>query len=69
MAVAVRIFRDEQIVADEQRRLHGARRNIERLKQERPDDERNDQRMDDHADGFANAAFFALRAGRYTHCL
>src|SRR4029453_13992322 len=60
VAVAVRVFRDEQIVADEQRLLHRAGWNVERLEQKGADDEGDDQRMNDHADGLADAAFFAL---------
>jgi hypothetical protein len=33
---------------------------MERLKKERPDDERNDQRVKDHADGLGNSAFLPL---------
>ena len=67
VAVAVGVLRDEQIVADQQRLLHRARRNVEGLEQKGADDERDDQRMEDDAHGLANAALFALRAGRHTH--
>jgi hypothetical protein len=49
MAVAVGILRHEQVVADEQRLLHRAGRNIERLEQERADDEGNDEGVKDYA--------------------
>ena len=57
MAVAVGIFRDEQIVADQQRRLHRSRGDVEGLEQEGADHQRDQQRMDDDADGFTQAAF------------
>ena len=55
-AVAVAVFRHEQIVADEQRRDHRARRNVEGLEQEDPHEKRKDQRVDDDADGVLHAA-------------
>src|SRR5256885_15529634 len=67
MAVSVRIFRDEQIVADEQCRLHRSRRDVEWLEQEGADDERDDQRVEDHAYRFGNAAFLPLLVRRYAH--
>ena len=57
VAVAVGVFRDEQIVADQQRLLHRAGGDVERLEQEGADDERDDQRVEDHAHGLGNAAF------------
>ena len=50
-------------LADQERRLHRSGGNIERLKQERPDHERNDERMNHDADGFTESAFFSLSAG------
>ena len=52
MAVTVGIFRNEEIIADQEGRLHRAGRNVEGLEQEGPDHERDNQRMDDDADGF-----------------
>src|ERR1700692_4826657 len=56
MAVTVGIFRDEQIVADQQRRLHRSRGDVEGLEQEGADHEGNQQSMNDDADGFTQAA-------------
>ncbi len=67
MAVAVGIFRDEQIVADQERRLHRPRGNVERLEQEGADDERDQKGMDDDADGFAQAAL-RFGPGGHAHC-
>src|SRR5277367_3453089 len=66
MAVAVRVFRDEEIVADQKRRLHRSRGNVEWLKQEGANDEGNQERMNDDADGFAQAAF-GFGAGCHAH--
>ena len=59
MAVAIGIFRDEKIIADQQRRFHRAGRDIEGLEQEGADDERDDKRVKDHAPGFGDTAFLA----------
>ena len=67
MAIAVGIFRDEQIVADQQRRLHRAGRDVERLEQERADHERDQESMDHDADSFADAAF-SFRSRSHAHC-
>ena len=67
MGVAVGIFRDEQIIADEQRRNHRAGRDIERLKQEGADDERDNQRMDDHAYGLGESTLLPLGPGLHAH--
>jgi hypothetical protein len=56
MAVAVGIFRDEQIVADQQRRLHRPGGDVERLEQEGADHQGDQQGMDDDADGFTKSA-------------
>ena len=57
VAVAVGIFRDEQIVADQKRRLHRSRGDVEGLEQEGADHQRDQQSMNDDADGFTQAAF------------
>src|SRR6266478_9857602 len=57
MAVAVGIFRDEQIVADQKRCLHRSRGDVEGLEQEGTDHQRNQQSVNDDADGFTKAAF------------
>ena len=67
MAVTVRVFRHEQVVAHQQRRLHRAGGDIEGLKQEGANDERNEERVKDHASGLGNAAFFSFCAGGHTH--
>ena len=66
-AVAVGIFRDEQVVADQQRLLHRPGRNVERLEQEGADHQRDDERVEDHAHRLGDAAFFSLRARRHAH--
>ena len=50
--IAVGIFRYEQIIADQQCRDHRAGRDIERLKQESADHQRDDQGVEHHADRF-----------------
>src|SRR5215475_9861777 len=67
MAVAIGKLRDEEIVTDEQRLLHRAGRDVEGLKQKGADDQRDNERMEDHAHGFAHAPFLPLCAGRHTH--
>ena len=57
MAVAVGVFRDEQVVADQKRRLHRTRRDVEGLEQEGADHERYQESVDDDTDGFTQAAF------------
>src|ERR1700730_15747020 len=57
MAVAVGIFRHEQIIADQQRRLHRAGGNVEGLEQEGTDDQRDQQGVDDDAYGLATISF------------
>src|SRR5262249_1195919 len=54
-------------IADQQRRLHGARRNIERLKQEGADDEGDDQGVKDHPQRLGKAAFLALLLSGHAH--
>ena len=66
MAVAVGVFGYEEIVADQERRLHRAGRDIEGLKQEGADHKRDDQRVKDHASGLGNAAFFPLGSIAFT---
>ena len=67
MGVAVGIFRHEQIIADQQRRDHRAGRNIEGLKQEGADDQGDDERVEDHAYGFGESAFFPFCPGLHAH--
>ena len=66
VAVAVGIFRDEQVIAHQQRRLHRSRGDVERLEQEGADHERDQESVDDDADGFAQAAF-RFCAGGHAH--
>src|SRR5262249_46290939 len=79
-AIAVAIFRHEQIVADEQRRDHRARGYIEGLKEENPHDQRDDQlvsgdadsqredqRVNDDADSVPHAASGFPVLGLYAH--
>jgi hypothetical protein len=67
MAVAVAVFRDEQIVADQQGGLHRSRRNIERLEQQRSNHERDEEGVDDDAPAFDEPALFAFAVGGYAH--
>ena len=63
-AVAVGQLGDEQVVADQQRLLHRARGDVERLIEEDADDHRQDQGLDDDLDRFAPTA--VLRASRHS---
>jgi hypothetical protein len=56
-AVAVGDLRDEEIVADEQGRLHRARWDVEGLKEEDADNRRQDQRLGDNLGCLAPRAF------------
>ena len=60
LAVAVRVLRDEQIVADQQGRDHRAGRDVERLDREGTDHHGNQHGIDDRAHGFAPAACLVL---------
>src|SRR4030095_11993668 len=64
--VAVRIFRDEQVIAHQKRRLHRSRGDVERLEQEGADHERDQESVDDDADGFTQTAF-RFCAGGHAH--
>src|ERR1700729_2705590 len=55
MRIAVGVFGDEQIVADEQGRHQRTRGNIEGLEQDRAHHERDQERLDDDFDGFPPA--------------
>src|SRR5262245_51497124 len=59
-AVAIAELRNKQIISDQQRALHRTRWNIERLEQERPDHERDQESLNDHAACFSQVALFAL---------
>src|SRR5271170_5218538 len=63
MRIAVCIFRDEEIVADQQRRDQRAGGNVERLEQEGAHDEGDDERLNDHLDRFPPAFLFDRRPG------
>ena len=67
MGVAVGIFGDEQIIADQQRRDHRPGRDIEGLKQKGADDKRDDQGVEDHAHGLGKSALFPLGPGLHAH--
>src|SRR5690606_8241094 len=60
-------FGHEQVVALEQRRPHRPGGDREGLEQERADHEREQQRLDDYADGFAKPAGFLLRFVGHAH--
>ena len=55
-AVAVGVFRDEQIITDQQGRDHRPGRNIERFERDGADDERDQHRINDGLDGLERAA-------------
>src|SRR5579872_568260 len=67
MGVTVRIFRHEQIIADQERRDHRAGGNVEGLKQEGADDERNDQRMDNDAHRLGKASLLSFGSSLHAH--
>src|SRR6202171_6737719 len=67
MAVTVGKFRDEQIVADQKRRLHRTRGDVEGLEQEGADHERAHKCVDDDTNGLAQAAF-SFCPGCHAHC-
>ena len=56
VAVAVGELVDEQVVADEQRVLHRARRDVEGLEDQRADDDRDEQSLEADLDDLAEAA-------------
>ena len=60
-AVAVGIFRDEEIVADEKRGNHRARRNVERLEREGSHHQCDQDRVEDDFDGLGNSSLFLFR--------
>src|ERR1700680_4662615 len=66
MAVAIGIFRYEKIVADQKRRLHGSRGDVEGLEEKGADHQSDQESMDDDADGFTQAAF-GFCAGCHAH--
>src|SRR5206468_7896826 len=66
VAIAVGIFRDEQVIAHQQRRLHRSRGDVEGLEQKGTDHERDQESVDDDADGFTQAAF-RFCAGGHAH--
>ncbi len=66
--IAVGKLRDEEIVADEQRLLHRAGGNVERLEQECADHEGDEKRVDHHADRLAQSALVVIGHARRTSC-
>ena len=67
VGIAVGIFGDEQIIADQQGRNHRAGRNIEGLKQKGADDERDDQGMEHHAYCLGESALFPFGSCLHAH--
>jgi hypothetical protein len=67
VGVAVRVFRDEQVIADQEGRNHRAGRDVERLKQERADDQCDDQGVNNHPHGLGESAFFPFCPGLHAH--
>src|ERR1700694_784197 len=59
VAVTVRVLGYEEIITDQEGRLHRARRNIEWLKKERANHKCDDERVKDDASGLGNTAFFS----------
>ena len=55
---------DQQMIADEQVVLHRAGRNLERLHDERADEQRQDDGDDDRFEVFADGRFLKARGGR-----
>ncbi|MDT4840168.1 hypothetical protein FQZ97_739810 [compost metagenome] len=54
--IAIGVFRNEQIIAFQQRWAHGAGRNAERLEKQAANDQCQQESLHDNADGFAKAA-------------
>src|SRR6516162_1783375 len=67
MCVAVGEFGHEQIIAHQESRNHRTGGNIERLKQKRADDQRDDQSVKHHAYRLGKATFFPLGSGLHAH--
>ncbi|CAD5254240.1 hypothetical protein BOS5A_200099 [Bosea sp. EC-HK365B] len=57
LRIAVGVFRDEQVIADQQRRDQRARGDVEGLEQQGADHEGDEQRLDDDLDRLEDAAF------------
>ena len=55
LRIAVSVLGDEQVVADQQRRLHRPGRDPERLEQQRAEHHRDEDRVDDRFDRFCEA--------------
>ena len=53
---------DDEVVTDEQIRLHGARRDLERLKHPRPDEQREDDGNDERLEVLARDGFDFLHS-------
>src|SRR5262249_5597204 len=66
-AVTVAEPRNKQIISDQQRVLHRPGRNIERLEQDRPDHEDDQDGLNDRAACFGQAALFVLLLSMDTH--
>src|SRR5262249_57284356 len=69
MRVAVGELGHEEVITDQKGGNHRTGRDVERLKQEGADDQRDDQSMKDHAYCFGKATFFPLGSGLHTHQL
>ena len=66
MRISVSISRNEQVIANQQRRFHRPRRNAEGLEQQSSNDRRDDQRGCHRADGFHQSAVPALFLARHS---
>jgi enoyl-CoA hydratase len=64
-AVAVGEFRHHEVIANQQGRLHRARRNADQLEQHRADHERDDERRDQRAQYSGDEPFILLRLFRH----
>src|SRR5258708_40080096 len=67
MAVAVAVFRYEQIIPDQKGRFHGSGGNTERLEQQSLNPKRNQQSLEHDAEAFCKPVVLALSFGGYAH--
>src|SRR5258707_2842211 len=67
MAVAVAVFRYEQIVPDQKGRFHGSGGNTERLEEQSLNPKRNQQGLEHDSAAFCKPAFLALSFSGYAH--
>ena len=67
--IAVAVFRDEEIIPDQQGRDQRSCRDVEGLEEERPNHKRYQQRLDDNLDGFPQAFLLLFGLAVQGRCL